>query len=239
MAMRREQSVSLTELMRWALAERAERELEDMPSPQELQSMLGDLPELRRRVFSTLEQQRSARPRRPLRMLGRILIVAAVLISILSGLLLANAAVRGAVVNTIIDWTDRDVGIRFEVEGPLLTALPEGYGPHYIPEGLLPMESQSWSSSDGFFYAYQSEDRGTVLNIRANIAENCSAYYIDNEHITYDKITFNGVQAYLGTFEEHRGYVMLWMKDGIEHMIYICGEEVSLSEVYSIAENIY
>lgn len=65
MAMRREQSVSLTELMRWALAERAERELEDMPSPQELQSMLGDLPELRRRVFSTLEQQRSARPAVP------------------------------------------------------------------------------------------------------------------------------------------------------------------------------
>lgn len=237
--MRHEQSVSLPELMRWALAERAERELEDMLSPQELQSMLGDLPELRHKVFSNLDGQRKSRPRRPLRVLVRALIVAAVLVSLLACMMMASAAVRGAVVNTIIDWTNRDVGIRFEVEGEPLSALPEGYAPHYIPEGLILNEDQSWSSNAGFSYAYQSEDRGTVLDIHANVAENCSVYRIDNEHIIYDKITFNGVQAYLGTFEESRGYVILCMKDGIEHMIYICGEGVTLSEVCAIAENIY
>ena len=237
--MRHEQSVSLPELMRWALAERAEQELSDMPSPQELQSMLGDLPELRRRVFSDLEGQQKSRSRRPLRVLVRALIVAAVLVSILACMMMASAAVRGAVVNTIIDWTNRDVGIRFEVEGEPLSALPEGYAPHYIPEGMVCMEEVSWKSKTGFMYAYQSEDGATVLDIQVGIAENSSMYRIDNEHIIYDKITFNGVQAYLGTFEESRGYVMLWMKDGIEHMIYICGEGVTLSEVCAIAENIY
>ena len=55
---------------------------------------------------------------------------------------------------------------------------------------------------------------------------------MDNEHIDYEPITFNDVSAYIGTFKERTGYVLLWVKDGIEHIVYFEGSEASLSEVY-------
>ena len=239
---RREQTVSLPELMRWALAERAEQELSAMPSPRALEQLFPDMSALRQKVFSALrerERTRRRQQRRPLRMLARVLVAAAVLISILSGLLLANAAVRSAVIDTIIDWTDRNVGIRFEVTEPYLDRLPEGYGPHYIPEGLVFDEENSWQSDSDFLYTYQSEDGTMILDLQIGIAQNGSHYQMDNEHTEFEMISFQGTDAYLGHGFALNGaemYVMLWVKDGIEHHIYT---NFSLSEIFKIAENIY
>jgi len=191
-------------------------------------------------LFGLFEKIKSHKRRiRPERIIRKALLVAAIAMALFSCLMLASSDVRNAVVNTIIEWTNRDMGIRFDIQGDPLTALPEGYGPHYIPEGLVFNDAASVTESDGsFYYTYQSEDGASVLDIKVGILQNGSMTWMDNEHTTFDKITFNGAQAYLGTFQKHKGYVMLWASDGIENMIYAEGN-VSLSDVYKIAENLY
>ena len=237
-----EMTVSLRTLVQLACAENARREMAALPTPQRLKERYPDTADLTRRVLAAIEMlQKKAKkpPHRSWRTIKRGLIAAAIAASLLFGTLMTNAAVRGVVVNTILEWTNRDLGIRFEIEGEPLSSLPEGYGPHYIPDGLIYQESLSWANSGGFFYEYQSENQESHLSIEVRIAQNSSDYWMDNEHIDYDKVTFNGTAAYLGTFQQHDGYVMLWAKNGVEHFIYIESPGVTLSEVYQIAENIY
>lgn len=134
-----------------------------------------------------------------LRVVRKTLTAAAILVSLLFCVLMANASVRAAVVNTIIEWTGRDIGIRFEVTGEPLAALPNGYGPHYVPAGLIFDEEMSYQETDGsFFYTYASVDGKVILDVQVTIAQNGSAYWIDNEHLEHERITFNGVTAYYG-----------------------------------------
>lgn len=237
-----EQTVSLRTLIQWGLEEDTERRIAALPPLQEIQALLGDTAAFRRRVLEAAARLLRAghrSKRHPLRVVGKILTAAAILVSLLFCVLMANASVRAAVVNTIIEWTDRSVGIQFEMTGTPLTNLPEGYGPHYIPEGMIYQDDVSWKVNDQISYSYVAEDGTSAVDIQITIANNSSGYWMDNEHILYDRITFSGETAYLGIFKNGTGYVMLWVDDGIEIYIYYIGSEASLSELYHIAENIY
>lgn len=236
------ESVSLYALIQWGLKEHTERQLAALPSQQEIDAVLGDTSGFCQRVLDGVQRllrTRQRGKRRLLRTVRKTLVAAAILVSLLFCVLMANASVRTAVVNTMIEWTGRDIGIRFEVEGEPLAALPDGYGPHYIPEGLIYQDDISWGVRDQVLYSYVSEDGTSVLDIQITVAQNGSAYWIDNEHLAYEKITFNGVTAYYGHGTSVGGdeiSTLLWVKDGIEHDIYT---NVSMSEVFEIAENIY
>lgn len=237
------ESVSLYALIQWGLKEHTERQLAALPSQQEIDAVLGDTSSFCQQVLDGVQRLLRTRhrgKRRLLRTVRKTLVAAAILVPLLFCVLMANASVRTAVVNTIIEWTERDIGIRFEVEGEPLAALPDGYGPHYIPEGLILDEEMSYQNTDGnFFYTYASVDGKVILDIQVTIARNGSAYWIDNEHLEHEKITFNGVTAYYGHGTSVGGdeiSTLLWLKDGIEHCIYT---NVSMSELFEIAENIY
>lgn len=237
-----EMTVSWRTLVQMACARAAEAEMEALPTPEELLALYPDMAAADRRVLSAVEAARRAnrKGKRPaLRTIRRVLIAAAVAASLLFGTLMTNAAVRGAVVDTILEWTSRDLGIRFVLEGEPLSALPEGYGPHYIPEGLVLDEESFWSSRDQLSCFCQSEDQSIILDIQITVARNGSAYWIDNEHLGHERITFNGVTAYYGHGIAESGdeiSTLLWARDGIEHYIYT---NVSMSELFKIAENIY
>lgn len=236
------ESVSLYALIQWGLQEHTERQLAALPSPQEVDAVLGDTSDFCRRVLEAVQQllrrQRSGK-RRLLRAVRKTVVAAALLASLLFCTTMANASVRAAVVNTIIEWTEQAIGIQFEMAGESPVMLPENYGPHYIPAGFVFQQDLSWKDSGSFFYVYCSEDQKSTLSIEAKIAKNSGGYSMDNEHIDYEKVTCSGVTAYLGTFQEHDGYVMLWVKNGIENSIYIESRDITLPEVYQIAENIY
>lgn len=240
--MSREETYSLQEMIRWAMAEQTDREIDALPTPAELDEMFPDTARLRRRVFDAVKQREKEEKRakrRILPMVKRTLLVAAVLAALLFGTLMTNASVRSAVVNTIIEWTGRDVGISFQVEGEPPAALPEDYGPHYIPEGFEYQEDASWRSEKGIFAMYTTQDQLSTLVIKIHIAENVAISRIDTGHAVYEKITFQGTTAYLGhgmTESNQTSYVMIWVKDGIEYNIY---GTISLSDLFEIAENIY
>lgn len=169
----------------------------------------------------------------------RALLVAAVLISMFTCTLLTSASVRNAVVNTIIDWTGRDVGFQFIIEGEPLSALPDGYGPHYIPDGFEYNEEASIVEKSFLELNYKSANHSMVLSIGSEVLRNSSQTRMDNEHTEFEMITIFDTTAYVGKWtsvDGDDGYFMIWAKDGIENQIY---GTVSFSELIKIAENIY
>lgn len=232
-----ENNVSFDLALDFALRENARREMEQLPRPSELETMYPDMSALDAKLSALLESMKSHKRRvRPSRIIRKALLVAAIAMALFSCLMLASSEVRNAVVNTIIEWTNRDMGIRFEIQGDPLTALPDGYGPHYIPEGFEYDEDSSSSDSSSVFLVYRSGNDKIVISCQ--VSENASMTWADNEHTSYDTITFNGVTAYLGTFKERDGYTLDWANNGIEYSIYAESANITLSEMFDIAENI-
>ncbi len=129
--------VSLWLLMKYAFEQEEEVQFKSYPTPQELKETYPDMSSLKRKVYhgiETLHKEEKRKSWKPKKILKRVLLTAAVLTSLFAATMMTSATVRSAVVNTIIDWTGRDVGIQFKIDGEPLPALPDGYGPHYIPE---------------------------------------------------------------------------------------------------------
>lgn len=152
------------------------------------------------------------------------------------GLLTVSADMRAFLKRTIAIWTGPNVDIRYEVDGHKLTELPEGYAPHYIPEGFEFDEEFSERFRGSFQYNYENAD-GCFIMVTARIAENASLTSMDTEHTSFERIDYGEGDAYFGTFENSDGYAMFWFADGIEHELYISAE-LSREEVFKIADGI-
>lgn len=230
-------------LLQQAARENFCRRIAAMPPEETLRVQYGDFSALDRRIYDSLKRLRKLRthqnlPKRlSLRTVKRIALVAALLAAVFCGTLLVSADLRAYVKNIIVEWTERNVGIRYEVGGHTLTVLPEGYAPHYIPEGFAYVAEESYEYVESIEEYYENAD-GYFIMIDARIANNASAVWTDNEHITYKSINIGETDAYLGTFNDGDGYVMYWFANGIEHEIYI-NAYLPETEVLKIAENIY
>ena len=122
---------TLDALLREAAAWRLERALSSLPGEEELRAARGALTRLDRRVArgaAALRRRQRIReernlPRMSWRRLRRILVVAALLAALAVGTLTVSAELRLAVKNTLVEWGQRNMSIRYEVEGHPLTAL--------------------------------------------------------------------------------------------------------------------
>lgn len=232
-------TVALYALLKWAMNEHTERELAAIPPARELDALFPDTSALRERIFAALRQLRRQKQRRTWRKLKPLLIAVAVAASVLFATLMVNASMRATVVDIITEWTNRDVGIHFEVEGEPLAALPVDLEPHYIPEELIRLDDYCERTPSHLFYTYQSEDGSLYLDIRVDTLTNGSMTWIDNEHATLEETTFQGNPAYVAHGTSVGGdeiSILLWAKDGLECHIYT---NVSWAETQKIAEGIY
>ena len=228
-------AVPIYDLLKWAMNEQTERELAALPSDRELDALFPDTSALRKRVFAALRQTQ----RRTGRRLKPLLIAVAAAASVFFAMLMVNASMRATVVDIITEWTNRDVGIHFEVEGEPLAALPLDLEPHYIPEELIRLDDYCERTPSHLFYTYQSEDGSLYLDIRVDTLTNGSMTWIDNEHATLEETTFQGNPAYVAHGTSVGGdeiSILLWAKDGLECYIYT---NISWAETQKIAENIY
>lgn len=234
--------VSLRLLLKFCLEQEAQERMESYPAPGKLKELHPDMRDLDQQVKEAIcaeRKQEKQKVHKPLRVFKRIVFVAAVLTSLFAATMMTSATVRNAVAKTMIDWTGRNVGIQFKIDGAPLSALPDGYGPHYIPERFQFKEDNAIIIPSLIDFSYTGEDEFSTLTVRASVIRNASRVCLDNEHTTFEMVTFQGVESYVGhwiSLDGTEGYEMVWAKDGIEH--YIFGT-VTLSELFTIAENIY
>lgn len=239
--------ISFHAAIAWAAEELCWEEWNEGPGEETLGAFCGDFRGVDRRVRAGLKAQRRADARRrrqsfaprrgSWRAMKRAALVAALLAALLLGMLTVSADMRAFLKRTVAVWTGPNVDIRYEVDGHKLTELPEGYAPHYIPEGFVYVETESYEDSGSFQKVYENADNFFIM-VTVRIAENGSLTSMDTEHTYFERIDYGGGEAYLGTFEDGGGYAMFWFAEGIEHELYISAD-LSREEVFRIADGIY
>lgn len=234
--------ISFDEMVRLALQEEERRRWAAYPDRETLRETYGDLSELKARIDATLRahrrQKEQALPRRvSLRSFKRALILAAILLALFSGIILVSAEIPMKVKQMIVEWTERDVGISYEVEGAAPQSLPADFGPHYIPEGFEYVEEESFANEYSIDNMYRKKDGADFINIRVQIFTGNEIIRMDNENLTYHEIKIADTTAHLGTFNKYEGCILYWVKAGVEYNIYVSGD-INESELYKIAENI-
>lgn len=211
-------------------------QIENMPSQASSEKEYSeiDTAALKRRIFFALEQERRSRKKAKHSIKWISAAAASLAVVVLFGVS-SDASLRAHVVDNIVKPNDRNTLFRYEVEGVPLTALPDGYGPHYIPERFVVEETLS---DDSFMRLtlYETIDNKQSVSVTIQVLVNSSAMVGDNEHTTYRTLDFGDADAYLGIWEDDRGHSLHWVSEGMEHFIY---GNVSEEEIMEIARNIY
>lgn len=237
--------VSFDALLTLALQEQTRRELAALPDAEALQTLYPDTAGWDKRLRRALAERRKAArsaPRVRWMPLRRLVTVAAVLVLVLAGALATSAEVRYAVRHAVLQWTDIDLRLTYDTEGtPADLTLPQGYADHYVPEGFVLDEGNSYTTEYDFFHKYLGEIDGvecTYSVICYAIQAQGQVDTFDSEHTVYETVEVNGAEATLGTSTNYDGgisYYLFWERDGIHHTIQ---GDVPRDMILEIAEEI-
>ena len=241
----------LTLALHLALQEQTRRELAALPDAEALQTLYPDTAGWDKRLRRALaERRKSARkaarsaPRVRWMPLRRLVTVAAVLVLVLAGALATSAEVRYAVRHAVLQWTNIDLRLTYDTEGtpaPDDLTLPQGYADHYVPEGFVLDEGNSYTTEYDFFHKYLGEIDGvecTYSVICYAIQAQGQVDTFDSEHTVYETVEVNGAEATLGTSTNYDGgisYYLFWERDGIHHTVQ---GDVPRDMILEIAEEI-
>lgn len=246
--------VAFDTLLAEALREQTRRELAALPGPRQLAQLYPDTSAWDKRLKKTLAARRraAARAARAARKtapphrrlpLRRLAAIAAVFVLLMAGTLAASAEVRYAA-RVLLHWGDTELHLSFTAEGrPLETmTLPEGYIDHYVPDGFVLDEENSFMMQDYLFRKYYGQQDGEQKSYDVSIyviQPDGQTEILDNEHTTYEEVEFGGVVATLGTsstHEDEKSYYLFWDSENIHHLVH---GNLNLEEILNIAEEIY
>lgn len=243
--------VSFDALLTLALQEQTRRELAALPDAEALQTLYPDTAGWDKRLRRALAERRKlerkaarSAPRVRWMPLRRLVTVAAVLALVLAGALVTSAEVRYAVRHAVLQWTNIDLRLTYDTEGapaPDDLTLPQGYADHYVPEGFVLDEGNSYTTEYDFFHKYLGEIDGvecTYSVICYAIQAQGQVDTFDSEHTVYETVEVNGAEATLGTSTNYDGgisYYLFWERDGIHHTIQ---GDVPRDMILEIAEEI-
>lgn len=162
-----------------------------------------------------------------LRSLRRTLLVAAVTIAIISCLMLPVAAVRKAIVQTVMQWKDGFTEINFITDEVANEPLDVTIG--YMPEGYVPDEP--FDLGEYYQLIAYAED-GSVIAIEITKITDGNGPDVDNEHTSYYTIVFDDTEA-LWMPHEQGSSVFLWTSNGYYIAIL---SSLELTEILKIAQ---
>lgn len=161
----------------------------------------------------------------------RTIICISLLLSVVTCVFAPVKAVQDAVVSTVIEWNEKFSSIAFS-SNDFSFSFPDEIKINYIPDGFS--LSQLIDSENQYSAVYlNGADRYCTIEIVG--IEGSETTNWDNEHSSYERITFNGREALWLTHETGNGTILLWTESNCLFQI-ITTE--TLDEALKIARNI-
>ena len=222
--------VSFDAALMMALRADAQKELDELPTPAQLEERYPDTSRWDARLQAALHK------RRP--MLKRVLVAALTLVILTLGALAVSADFRKTVYTMIQKFLPIEMQLTYQVDGEPLEQLPNGYSDHYVPDGFERDYEQGYDDAQAFLYVYSSKKSSIGYTVQCSVIQPGNQALFDNEHTTYKIVKIGDVDASLGTSTVESGisvYILNWEQDGIAHMIM---GNIPMDEVFKIAESI-
>ena len=120
--------ISFDAALMMALRADAQKELDELPTPAQLEERYPDTFRWDARLKAALHK------RRPV--LKRVLVAAMTLVILTLGALAVSADFRKAVYTMIQKFLPIEMQLTYQVDGEPLERLPDGYSDHYVPDGF-------------------------------------------------------------------------------------------------------
>ena len=226
-------NISFEAALMIALRADAQKELDTLPTPEQLEELYPDTSQWDERMAVALRRKKH----RP--MLKRVLVAALTLVVLTLGALAVSADFRKAVYTMIQKFLPIEMQLTYQVDGEPLEQLPNGYSDHYVPDGFERDYEQGYDNEISFLHAYVDvNDKNIFYYVDCSVIQDYGQVEtFDNEHTVYERIKVGTADATLGTNNSggRTGYVLVWEKDGISHTII---GKISREERLRIAESI-
>ena len=225
-------NISFEAALMIALRADAQKELDTLPTPEQLEELYPDTSQWDERMAVALRRKKH----RP--MLKRVLVAALTLVVLTLGALAVSADFRKAVYTMIQKFLPIEMQLTYQVDGEPLERLPDGYSDHYVPDGFERDYEQGYDDAQAFLHVYSSKKSSIGYTVQCSVIQPGNQALFDNEHTTYKIVKIGDVDASLGTSTVESGisvYILNWGQDGIAHMIM---GNIPMDEVFKIAESI-
>ena len=222
--------ISFDAALMMALRADAQKELDELPTPAQLEKRYPDTFRWDARLKAALHK------RRPV--LKRVLVAAMTLVILTLGALAVSADFRKVVYTMIQKFLPIEMQLTYQVDGEPLEQLPNGYSDHYVPDGFERDYEQGYDDAQAFLHVYSSKKSSIGYTVQCSVIQPGNQALFDNEHTTYKIVKIGDVDASLGTSTVESGisvYILNWGQDGIAHMIM---GNIPMDEVFKIAESI-
>ena len=222
--------ISFDAALMMALRADAQKELDELPTPAQLEERYPDTFRWDARLQAALHK------RRPV--LKRVLVAAMTLVILTLGALAVSADFRKVVYTMIQKFLPIEMQLTYQVDGEPLEQLPNGYSDHYVPDGFERDYEQGYDDAQAFLHVYSSKKSSIGYTVQCSVIQPGNQALFDNEHTTYKIVKIGDVDASLGTSTVESGisvYILNWGQDGIAHMIM---GNIPMDEVFKIAESI-
>ena len=226
-------NISFEAALMIALRADAQKELDTLPTPEQLEELYPDTSQWDERMAVALRRKKH----RP--MLKRVLVAALTLVVLTLGALAVSADFRKAVYTMIQKFLPIEMQLTYQVDGEPLERLPDGYSAHYVPDGFERDREQEFESAENFLHVYSSKGSGKGYTVRCSIIQPGQQSSFDNEHTTYENVKVGDADATLGTSASENGdtvYILSWERGGVSNTIM---GNISRDEIMKIAENVF
>ena len=226
-------NISFEAALMIALRADAQKELDTLPTPEQLEELYPDTSQWDERMAVALRRKKH----RP--MLKRVLVAALTLVVLTLGALAVSADFRKAVYTMIQKFLPIEMQLTYQVDGEPLERLPDGYSDHYVPDGYERDREQEFERAENFLHVYSSKESGKGYTVRCSIIQPGQQSLFDNEHTTYENVKVGDADATLGTSVGENGdtvYILSWEQGGVSNTIM---GNISRDEIVKIAENVF
>lgn len=226
-------NISFEAALMIALRADAQKELDTLPTPEQLEELYPDTSQWDERMAVALRRKKH----RP--MLKRVLVAALTLVVLTLGALAVSADFRKAVYTMIQKFLPIEMQLTYQVDGEPLERLPDGYSAHYVPDGFERDREQEFERAENFLHVYSSKESGKGYTVRCSIIQLGQQSSFDNEHTTYENVKVGDADATLGTSVGENGdtvYILSWERGGVSNTIM---GNISRDEIMKIAENVF
>ena len=169
-------NISFEAALMIALRADAQKELDTLPTPEQLEELYPDTSQWDDRMAAALRRKKH----RPV--LKRVLLAALTLVILTIGALAVNADFRRAVYTMIQKFLPIEMQLTYQVDGEPLERLPDGYSDHYVPDGFEMDNAQKFERAENFLHVYSSKEAEESYTVRCSIIQPGQQSLFDNEH---------------------------------------------------------
>ncbi|AGL02459.1 DUF4367 domain-containing protein [Desulfoscipio gibsoniae] len=219
-------------LLKVAVTETFQKELDALPSNEELNETYKPSPELDRRIKKLIYQsQRKSKIRHFAKRFAKVAVCIAIVFTFLNAVLLSVEATRNSIFNAIIAWQEKYTEVKFG-ESKKESQQDNVYRPTYLPEGYKETAAERYGNTFTIIY---TNNAGEEILFDQRPAESGTSL-VDNENTEYTKVKISDNTAYLfKAMTTDDSNVLIWQSDGL---VYELISKIDSTELIRIGESL-